>query len=69
MADDIDHALLLFWDPNWKNKLEDGRKKGIPKLQKLNELYGENTYALGYPTLPDFVYAELSYYLEKIIPE
>lgn len=67
---DIDHSLVhLFWDPEWKSKIDESKKMAVPKLRKLNELYGTRTYALEYPTLPDFLFAELSYYMEKIIPE
>lgn len=41
----------------------------IPKLKKINQLYGGRVYALDYLTLPDLLFAELSYYMEKIIPE
>ncbi len=41
----------------------------VPKLKKINQLYGGRVYALDYLTLPDLLFAELSYYMEKIIPE
>ena len=67
---DIDDALVhLFWDPEWKSKIDAGKKLAVPKLKKINELYGNKTFALDYLTLPDFLFAELSYYMEKIIPE
>lgn len=67
---DIDHALVhLFWDPEWKTKIDESKKMAVPKLKKINELYGSKVFALDYPTLPDFLFAELSYYMEKIIPE
>lgn len=67
---DIDHALVhLFWDPEWKSKIDGGKNLAVPKLKKINELYGNKTFALDYLTLPDFLFAELSYYMEKIIPE
>ena len=43
-------------------------KKAKPKLQKINEFYGEKTYALDYPTVSDFLFAEFSYYLKKLDP-
>lgn len=70
MFNDIDGLLVnLFWDSEWKGKVEKNKATAKPKLLKLNEFYGQNTYALGYPTLPDFEFAEFSYYLEKLDPE
>ena len=35
----------------------------------LSKYYGEKEFALGYPTLVDFQFSEISHHFEKIYPE
>lgn len=39
------------------------------QLQQVQNLYGENYFALGYLTVVDFIFAEDSYYIEAISKE
>jgi glutathione S-transferase len=53
-------ATLL--EKTWKDTLE-------PKLQQLAKFKGNKEWLLGFLTLADFLFAELSYYLENIYRE
>ena len=59
----------LFRDSEWESKIEAVLAKVTPKLEMLQNFYGEKEFALGYLTLADFHMAEYSYYFEKIIPD
>ena len=59
----------LFWDNQWEGKVEAAIAKIVPKLQMLAVFYGEKEFSLGYLTLADFVIADFSYFLEKLVPQ
>lgn len=56
----------MIFDSEWQNKLAEVMEIVIPKLNYLNELYGDKYFALGYLTIADFYLSELSNYVEKI---
>lgn len=69
LGDIRQHIGPLFWNKDWQAALPAALEKAAPKLELLNQFYGEKKFALDYLTVADFQIAEFSYYVEKIAPE
>lgn len=61
----FDLALGENFEENHPKTIE----KIKPKVELLQKFYGDKEFALGYPTVPDFFIAEISYYLKKVSEE
>lgn len=59
----------LFFDPDWKSKIEGAITKLTPKLEEFAKFFGDKEFALGYLTVADFHLSEFSHYIENIAPE
>ena len=63
-----DNYAILLTDKNFEQKLEEAKKKVVPKLEYFQKFIGEKDTAVGYLTIVDFYLAEFSYYIATIFP-
>ena len=59
----------LFFSENFAEEVKGVPAKIEKKLEFCQNLYGDKQFALGYLTLPDFIFAENSYYIHEISQE
>lgn len=67
---DIANSIAeLFFSETFADSLPLTVEKIKPKVELVNKFYGEKEYALGYITIADFLFAELSYYVKEVSKE
>ena len=59
----------LFFSETFADSLPLTVEKIKPKIELVNKFYGEKEFALGYITIVDFLFAELSYYIREVSKE
>jgi glutathione S-transferase len=62
VTDSMKDIRALFWNKDYENLKIELLEKVRPKFDALRNFVGENSFALGYLTLADFLLAESLYY-------